>query len=101
MELNEFRPPLLSVSSSMFSPFWTDFSGKEETGAFSVGTGVLEEEAKFRGRLATETVVFHCKTKMSSSALRIFCGIRAVKRKKKFKRGLRHSCRFLAGTADQ
>ena len=72
MELNEFRPPLRSVSSSMFSPFWTDFSGKEETGAFSVGTGVLEEEAKFRGRLATETVVFHCKTKMSSSALRIF-----------------------------
>ena len=46
----------------LFSPFWTDFSGKEETGAFSVGTGVLEEEeAKFRGRLATEKVVFHLK----------------------------------------
>ena len=37
------------------SPFREFFSGKEETGAFCVGTGVLEEEllAKFRGCLAT------------------------------------------------
>jgi hypothetical protein len=42
----------------LVSPFWELFSGKEETGAFWAGTGVLEEEAKFRGRLGTETVVF-------------------------------------------
>ena len=48
MELNEFRPPLLSVSSSMFSPFWTDFSGKEETGVSGEGGEQVARQVKQR-----------------------------------------------------